>query len=147
LGIALREMEEKGKWKEVKALYAHSPYFKTLLDNSEMAMKKCFFPLTESFSRHPRFGKIWMMIYNEFELTKRFLLKLSGKQELMADYPIEQLSIQMRDRIVLPLSTIQQYAIMKFREAEKSGSPMKDIYEKLIIRCSFGVINAARNSA
>lgn len=147
VGTALQDMEKKGKWQQIKLLYAHSPYFKTLLDNSEMAMKKCFFPLTESFSKHPRFGKIWALIYNEFELTKKFLFKLSGKQELMSDYPIEQLSIQMRERIVLPLSTIQQYAIMKFREAEKSGSPMKDIYEKLIIRCSFGVINAARNSA
>ena len=34
----------------VKNLYDNSPYFKTLLDNSEMAMKKCFFPLTETFS-------------------------------------------------------------------------------------------------
>ena len=147
VGTALQDMEKKGKWHSVKQLYAHSPYFKTLLDNSEMAMKKCFFPLTESFSKHPRFGKIWFLIYNEFELTRKFIFKLSGKQELMSDYPIEQLSIQMRERIVLPLSTIQQYAIMKFREAEKSDAPMKEIYEKLIIRCSFGVINAARNSA
>jgi phosphoenolpyruvate carboxylase len=147
VGTALQDMEKKGKWQAVKQLYANSPYFKTLLDNSEMAMKKCFFPLTESFSKDPRFGKIWFLIYNEFELTKKFIFKLSGKQELMSDYPIEQLSIQMRERIVLPLSTIQQYAIMKFREAEKSDSPMKEIYEKLIIRCSFGVINAARNSA
>ena len=147
VGTALQDMEKKGKWHSVKQLYAHSPYFKTLLDNSEMAMKKCFFPLTESFSKHPRFGKIWFLIYNEFELTRKFIFKLSGKQELMSDYPIEQMSIQMRERIVLPLSTIQQYAIMKFREAEKSDSPMKEIYEKLIIRCSFGVINAARNSA
>jgi phosphoenolpyruvate carboxylase len=147
VGSALQEMERKGKWRQVKNLYMNSPYFKTLLDNSEMAMKKCFFPLTESFSRHPKFGKIWMMIYNEFELTKKYIFKLSGKQELMSDYPIEQLSIQMRERIVLPLSTIQQYAIVKFREAEKTGSAMKKIFEKLIIRCSFGIINAARNSA
>jgi phosphoenolpyruvate carboxylase len=147
VGSALQEMEKKGKWKEVKNLYVNSPYFKTLLDNSEMAMKKCFFPLTETFSRHPKFGKIWMLIFNEFELSKKYIFKLSGKQELMSDYPIEQLSIQMRERIVLPLSTIQQYAIVKFREAEKSGSGMKKIYEKLIIRCSFGIINAARNSA
>jgi phosphoenolpyruvate carboxylase len=147
VGSALQEMEKKGKWKEVKNLYVNSPYFKTLLDNSEMAMKKCFFPLTETFSHHPKFGKIWMMIFNEFELSKKYIFKLSGKQELMSDYPIEQLSIQMRERIVLPLSTIQQYAIVKYREAEKSGSGMKKIYEKLIIRCSFGIINAARNSA
>jgi phosphoenolpyruvate carboxylase len=147
VGSALQEMEKKGKWKQVKNLYNNSPYFTTLLDNSEMAMKKCFFPLTETFSKHPKYGKIWMLIYNEFELTKKYLFKLSGKQELMSDYPIEQLSIQMRERIVLPLSTIQQFAIVKYWEAEKSGSAMKKIYEKLIIRCSFGIINAARNSA
>jgi phosphoenolpyruvate carboxylase len=148
VGSALQSMERKGKWAEVRHLYEHSPYFKTLLDNSEMAMKKCFFPLTESFSRHPKYGSIWGMIFNEFELTKKYIFKLSGKQELMADYPVEQLSIQMRERIVLPLSTIQQYAIAKFREAEKNGVPaLKDVYEKLIIRCSFGIINAARNSA
>ncbi len=147
VGAALQEMEKKGKWKQVKNLYNNSPYFKTLLDNSEMAMKKCFFPLTETFSRHEKYGKIWMLIFNEFELTKKYIFKLSGKQELMSDYPIEQLSIQMRERIVLPLSTIQQYAIVKYREAENTGSEMKKIYEKLIIRCSFGIINAARNSA
>jgi len=147
VGSALQEMEKKGKWKQAKNLYRNSPYFKTLLDNSEMAMKKCFFPLTETFARHPKYGKIWRMIFNEFELTKKYIFKLNGKQELMQDYPIEQLSIQMRERIVLPLSTIQQYAIVKFRESEQSGSGMKKIYEKLIIRCSFGIINAARNSA
>jgi phosphoenolpyruvate carboxylase len=67
----------------------------------------------------------------------------------MADYPVEQLSIQMRERIVLPLSTIQQYALTKFQALEKSGapSPMREVYERLIMRSSFGIINAARNSA
>ena len=67
----------------------------------------------------------------------------------MADYPVEQLSIQMRERIVLPLSTVQQFAISKYRKLETSltNAAMKEIYEKLIIRCSFGIINAARNSA
>ena len=87
VGTALQEMEKKGKWKQVKNLYNNSPYFKTLLDNSEMAMKKCFFPLTETFSKHPKFGKIWMLIFNEFELTKKYIFKLSGKQELMSGLP------------------------------------------------------------
>jgi phosphoenolpyruvate carboxylase len=114
-----------------------------------MAMKKCFFPLTEHFSQHPVYGEIWRMIYDEFELTKKYILKLSGKSELMADYPVDTLSIQMRERIVLPLSTIQQYALTKFQAIEKSGEnkAMKEVYEKLIMRSSFGIINAARNSA
>ena len=150
VGAALQEMDKNGRWQEVKQLYEHSTFVKTLIDNCEMAMKKCFFPLTEHYSNHPVYGEIWRMIFDEFELTKKYLLKLSGKTELMADYPVEQLSIQMRERIVLPLSTLQQYAITRFRELEKSGgikNPLHELYEKLIIRSSFGIINAARNSA
>jgi phosphoenolpyruvate carboxylase len=149
VGTALQWIDKQGKWAEVKRLYANSPFFKTLLDNCEMAMKKCFFPLTEHFSAHPVYGEIWSLIYNEFELTQKYIFKLSGKNELMADYPVEQLSIQMRERIVLPLSTIQQYALTKIQALEKSGvnAPMKEVYERLIMRSSFGIINAARNSA
>ncbi len=149
LGTAFQALEKRGRWMQVKNLYDTTPFFKTLVDNCEMAMKKCFFPLTEHFSRHPVFGEIWTLIYNEYELTQKYVFKLSGKSELMSDYPVEQLSIQMRERIVLPLSTIQQYAITQFQHIESSliHSPMKEIYEKLIIRSSFGIINAARNSA
>jgi phosphoenolpyruvate carboxylase len=149
VGKSLQVLDQQGKWTAVKHLYDNSPFFKTLLDNCEMAMKKCFFPLTEHFSRHPVYGEIWNLIYNEFELTQKYIFKLSGKNELMADYPVDQLSIQMRERIVLPLSTIQQYALTKFQELEKSGDnkAMKEVYERLIMRSSFGIINAARNSA
>jgi phosphoenolpyruvate carboxylase len=149
VGMALQKMEQKGKWEAVKDLYGSSLYFRTLMDNCEMAMKKCYFPLTEHLSRHPDYGEVWTLMNNEFELTQKYIFKLSGKHELMADYPVEQLSIQMRERIVLPLSTIQQYAISRFRHIESTApnSPLKEVYEKLIIRSSFGIINAARNSA
>ncbi|RFM27588.1 phosphoenolpyruvate carboxylase [Deminuibacter soli] len=149
VGAALKKMEEAGKWKEVKTLYQHSMFFKTLMDNCEMAMKKSFFPLTAFLSRHPKYGELWNMIYEEYELTKKYVLKLSGESDLMGDYPVDQLSIQMRERIVLPLVTIQQYGITKVRELEEKliTSPQKDSYEKLVMRCSFGIINAGRNSA
>ena len=115
-----------------------------------MSMKKCFFPLTEYLSNHPQFGVIWKMIYHEFEKTKRYILKLTGNSELMESYPVDKLSIQMRERIVLPLLTIQQYALTQIREngkAKEDSPDLKSSYEKLAMRCSFGIINAARNSA
>lgn len=149
VGRALKKAQETGRFSEIKNLYKQSLYFKTLIDNCEMAMKKCFFPLTAYLASHPDYGEIWEKIYEEYELTQRYLFLLSGKNELMADYPVEQLSIQMRERIVLPLATIQQYAIMKVREIEKGNpqSPMKNSFGKLAMRCSFGIINAGRNSA
>ena len=149
VGTALQQLEKQGKWDELQKMYQRSLFFKTLIDNSEMAMQKCFFPLTSFLSTHPVYGEIWNKIHEEYELTKQYVQKLSGHTELMADYPVDQLSIQMRERIVLPLITIQQYAITKVRELEEQliDVPVKQTYEKLVMRCSFGIINAGRNSA
>jgi len=149
VGSALQEMERQGKLLELQKLYHQSLFFKTLLDNCEMAMMKSFFPLTAYLSAHKQFGELWQMIYDEYELTKQYLMKITGQAELMADYPVEQLSIQMRERIVLPLVTIQQYALTKIREMDEQliQAPVKETYEKLAMRCSFGIINAGRNSA
>jgi phosphoenolpyruvate carboxylase len=67
----------------------------------------------------------------------------------MAEYPVEQLSVSMREKIVLPLVTIQQYAMSNIRQIQKEQikDPLKETYEKLVMRCSFGIINAGRNSA
>lgn len=148
VGTALKKLDEAGRWEEIKDLYKNSLFFKTLMDNCEMAMKKSFFPLTAFLSTHPKFGEIWNLCYGEYELTKKYILRMSGQDDLMADYPVDALSIQMRERIVLPLLSIQQYGITKWRDIEEQliPSPYKDKYEKLIMRCSFGIINAGRNS-
>lgn len=149
VGTALLRMEQAGKFEAVQKLYKRSTFFKTLLDNCEMAMKKSFFPLTEHLAQDEKFGTVWNLLYEEHLLTKNYVLKLSGKQSLMEDYPVEQVSIQMRERIVLPLLTIQQFALMRLRQFESQfhESPEKEVLEKLVVRCSFGIINAGRNSA
>lgn len=149
VGTALCMLDQQGRFAEVKALYQNSLFFKTLLDNCEMAMKKCFFPLTAYLAEDSRYGEIWNRIHNEYELTKKYILQLTGSSELMAAYPVDQLSIQTRERIVLPLTTIQQFAMSRIRELEKNPAKaaFRQIYEKLVIRCSFGIINAGRNSA
>lgn len=149
VGTALQKMDQLGKLAQVKKLYRESLFFKTLLDNCEMSMLKSFFPLTAYLADHPKFGEVWQMIFQEYELTRQYIFRVAEKNEFMADYPVEQLSIQMRERIVLPLLTIQQYAIIRVRELEEAGiqPPVKATLEKLAMRCSFGIINAGRNSA
>ena len=149
VGAALQKMEREGKMNQLKSLYQNSLFFKTLIDNCEMAMKKCFFPLTEYLSKDEKYSEIWNMIYKEYIITEKYLFQLTGKNELMAEYAIEQQSIGMREKIVLPLVTIQQFAISNIRELEKElvTNTVKDTYEKLAMRCSFGIINAGRNSA
>jgi len=146
VGTALQQLDKQGRLDEIKQLYNTSLFFKTLLENCEMTMKKCFFPLTQHLSNDEVYGEIWQLIFNEFELTKEYIFKLSGRTTLMSNYPVDELSIQMREKIVLPLSTIQQYAISKINKLHDAPEEQKEVFKKLIIRSAFGIINAARNS-
>lgn len=150
VGSALKKMDYIGRFDEVVKLYNKSLYFKTLMDNCEMSMSKSYFPLTAYIAKDETFGELWNMIHNEYQLTVQYALKLSGNKSLMDNYPVDKLSIAMRERIVLPLLTIQQHAMSKIRECEMNGNEadeLKETYGKLVMRCSFGIINAGRNSA
>ncbi len=149
VGTGLRKATEKGNMGKLQALYKDSLFFRTLIDNCEMAMKKSFFPLTAYLAKNKKFGGFWRMIHDEYELTIEYLRILTGHRDLMHDYPVENISISMREKIILPLLTIQQFAMAKIRQLEKEGAgdKAKEPYGKLVMRCSFGIINAGRNSA
>ncbi|GGC96487.1 phosphoenolpyruvate carboxylase [Flavobacterium lutivivi] len=145
VGTALKYYEENDKWNDVKQLYNNSLFFRTLLENSMMSLAKSFFPLTSYMRHDEEFGDFWQIIYDEFLETKRLLLKIAGHKELMENYPDGIASIQMRENIVKPLLTIQQYALSQLRK--KPESEFSPVYEKLVIRSLFGNTNASRNSA
>ena len=146
VGTALQKMKEKGLWEDVKAMFRNVLFFRTLIDNSMMSMLKSSFALTQYIKDDPQYGAIWELIKKEFDLTYQLALELSDSTELMQDDKTGRASIQMRDKIVLPLLTIQQYALHQLHE--KNVTPeMKEVYEKLVTRSMFGIINAARNSA
>ena len=151
VGTALKLYEERDEWQKVQQLYNNSKFFKTLIDNSMMSLTKSFFDLTKYMSKDDEFGEFWQIIFEEYLTTKRLLLKLSGYEELMENEPTSKASIEVRESIVLPLLTIQQYALKKIQELEKAGAPADDpdkvIYEKIVTRSLFGNINASRNSA
>lgn len=144
VGSALRDMEKQGKLNDVTELYKNNPFFKALIDNCEMAMQKTFFPLTNHLKNDKTYGDLWRKIYDEYKLCEKYLAIVTQKTTFMTDFPVASASVQMREKIVLPLTTIQQYALTKIREDE---TDLKNAYEKLIVRCSFGIINAGRNSA
>ncbi|MES2576849.1 MAG: phosphoenolpyruvate carboxylase, partial [Bacteroidota bacterium] len=150
VGTALKHFEDTDQWNKVQDLYDNSLFFKTLLENSMMSLAKSFFPLTAYMKKDPQFGAFWQIIYDEFLETKRLLLKIAGHKELMENYPDGKASIQIRERIVLPLLTIQQYALLRINELNKEDKPdeaLIKVYEKIVTRSLFGNTNASRNSA
>ena len=149
VGTSLKTLEDQGKLEACKNLYKNSSFFRTLVENSMQSLRKSYFPLTSYMEKDPEFGEFWNWIYREYELSVEMLLKISGQKEMMESSPFLRESIALRASIVMPLVIIQQYAMMRMREMDKSESKdtsLHQTYEKLVIRSLYGNINASRNS-
>src|SRR5690606_38885999 len=122
-------------------------FFRTLLANSMMSMTKSYFPATSYLAKDKEFGEFWKKMHKEYKLSVDMVLEVSGLSELMDNNPVNKDSVKLRERIVLPLITIQQFAIQQLRNLDAKEKPHASLYKKLVLRCMFGIINAARNSA
>ncbi|WP_205942399.1 phosphoenolpyruvate carboxylase [Pedobacter sp. SYP-B3415] len=145
IGTALKNREAAGEWESVSKTYQESGYFKTIIDNCMMSMSKADFGITAHLADDPEFGVFWKQLYDEYELSKNMLLKLSGLESLMANYPVDKKSIAVRERIILPLVLIQHHALEKLRKGAAEDEAA--VYEKLAVRTVYGIVNAGRNTA
>lgn len=145
VGTALKAQEELGNWAQVQKTYHQSGYFKTIIDNCIMSMCKSDFEITAYLAKDKQFGAFWKQLHNEFELSKQMLLKLTGHETLMENYPVEKKSIAVREKIILPLVLIQHFALAKLKE--ELPDEKRQAYEKLAIRTVYGIVNAGRNLA
>ena len=150
VGTAMKKYEDNDEFHKLIEFYNSCDFFKTLIGNSMMSLSKSFFELTEYMANDTEFGDFWKIIYEEYKTTKRLILKLTNYTELMQSNPVGKASIDIRESIVLPLLTIQQYALLKIQELQKEGkadNELLKVYEKMVTRSLFGNINASRNSA
>ncbi|MBV2247166.1 MAG: phosphoenolpyruvate carboxylase [Lentimicrobium sp.] len=141
-GTALKSLIEAGNLEALKALFNEVGFFRTLVLNSMMSLLKCNFNLTRYIQKDEAYREFWNILYDEYLLSTEMLLKITGYTELMQEEPISRESIKIREKIVLPLLVIQQYALQKVTSGDQ-----KDVFDKLATRSLYGNINASRNSA
>lgn len=142
LGKALEKVAETRGHDHLARLYHGDPFFASLVNNSMQSLSKSRMALTQYLKDDAMYGGLWTDINEENGRTRRMitdLLEGTGWEEALSSMA----SIELRESVVLPLLVIQQYALM---ELERAGGE-NDVYESLIIRTLYGIINAARNSA
>ncbi len=143
VGVAIEEMEKRGKLDQVRKLYKESLFFRSLLGNSMQSLAKSFYPATAYLKDNETFGGFWNMLFEEYQRSFKSILKVAEMENLLQDNQVSRESIAIREKIVLPLITIQQYALQEILEKGKEDAAL----QKLILRTMFGIINAARNAA
>ena len=146
VGTALEALDKAGDFDKALKLYQNNAFFRTLISNSMMSLQKSFFKLTAYMEQDPEYGAFWKIIYEEFLRSKKYILMLTGLENLMQDQPAGKASITIREEIVQPLLTIQQYALLNIQQ-NSLDDVGREVMEKMVTRSLFGNINASRNSA
>ncbi|UII80533.1 phosphoenolpyruvate carboxylase [Flagellimonas sp. CMM7] len=143
LGSAIEAFRQQGRLEDVKKLFKEVPFFRALMMNSMMSLAKTNFELTSYMKEDSEFGEFWNILHDEYQLSKKMLLQISGHKILMEDEAVSRESVKIREKIVLPLLVIQQNALYHITQ----NSEYKELYEKIVTRSLYGNINASRNSA
>jgi len=76
-----------------------------------------------------------------------YLTETKQSKILMEKNPKDLLSVRLRENIIKPLIVIQQYALSQYNEFIGKDDGTAQLYADVVVQCSFGIINAARNSA
>ncbi len=112
-GLARMLARSGGDRRRVEDLFKSSLFFRTLLENAMMSLSKSYFPLTRYLEKDKRYGVFWRRIYKEATESKRLLKEVTGQHKLLETNLAVRESIHLRERIILPLLVIQQYAMRK----------------------------------
>jgi phosphoenolpyruvate carboxylase len=113
VGYALDRFAAKGS--EQQQLLANmkkeSPLFSDLIRNVELAMAKADLTIARMYADLVEDAKlrerVWLVLVEEFERTRRAILSLTGEQQILEDNAVLSRSIRLRNPYVDPMSLIQ----------------------------------------
>jgi phosphoenolpyruvate carboxylase len=104
-------------------LIDHFPLFHDLIDNVELGMAKADLSIARQYaglvSDPSRRERVFELIVEEFERTKRVVLELTGQSTLLERNPVLARSIRLRNPYVDPLSLIQVELLRRKRAGEE----------------------------
>jgi phosphoenolpyruvate carboxylase len=87
------------------------PLFSSLLSNVELAMAKADLTIARMYASlvtdEALRERVWKMLVEEFERTRRMLLSVTGESELLQNNSVLSRSIRLRNPYVDPMSLIQ----------------------------------------
>jgi phosphoenolpyruvate carboxylase len=152
-GVAqgLAKLMPRGGKRKLEDLYRSSLFFRTLVENAMMSLSKSYFPLTRYLEKDRKYGRFWKRIYKEATDAKALLKDITGQAKLLETNLAVRESIHLRERIILPLLVIQQYAMGMVKAVQRNPEAYPkgalDAYAKMVVKAMAANINAARNSA
>jgi phosphoenolpyruvate carboxylase len=123
--------EDEARWALLAAMYREWPFFKTLVDNAQLALRAAdmliaavYASLADPADREAVFPRL----RDEYRLSERALARLTGQRDLLDDAPWLQRSIRVRNPYIDPMNYVQVALLRRLREnpGEAEAEEMRD---------------------
>jgi phosphoenolpyruvate carboxylase len=134
----------------LREMYTHWPFFKSLLDNSEMSLIKADMDIAalyvELVPDRALGDSIFSRIREEYERTRTAVLSISGHASLMEKEPITQSAVQLRNPYVDPLNYIQVEVIRRLRSLKNpTGAELETLRDVMALTIN-GIAAGLKNT-
>ena len=110
----------------LQLLYQRWPFFRMLISKVEMTLSKVDIDLAHHYvqalgraEHREAFEQIFATIAQEFELTRDLVLQITGHHRLLDGDPALQLSVDLRNRTIIPLGFLQVALLRRLRDQNR----------------------------
>jgi phosphoenolpyruvate carboxylase len=144
VGSGLQAAADAGQEDLLREMAHDWPFFETFLDDMSMVLSKGDIHIAEQFSRlaGPLHDQFFPRIGEELALTKRWVMRLSGQQELLEHDPRLALSIRLRNPYIDPISTLQVDLLQRWRASDRQDEALL----RALVACVNGVSQGVQNT-
>jgi phosphoenolpyruvate carboxylase len=135
---------------QLQSMTRNFPLFLDIVRNVEMALAKADFAIARLYAdlvddKGLR-DRVYNLLYDEFELTRRMILAVTGQSTLLETNPVLERSIRLRNPYVDPMSFIQVELLRRKRASLKAGQPVSPELDRAITATINGIAAGLRNT-
>ncbi len=132
----------EGGLPSARAAYRAWPLLAVLLDNAAMSLAKADRRIAARYLALGGRADLTALVLDEYDLTRRLVLAVTGRDRLLADRPVLSRAVALRDPYVDALSHLQLRALTALR----SGGGERERLERLLLLTVNGVAAGLQNT-
>jgi len=140
---------DEEKLEKLRRAYREFPFFRTLVDNLQMALAKADMHIAKEYAgmiKDPAVrDRIFGMIEQEYELTTEMILRVTGQKDILDNVPVIQESIRLRNPYVDPLSYLQVQLLTELRALRARGEDDPNLLREVLLTIN-GIAAGLRNT-
>jgi phosphoenolpyruvate carboxylase len=138
---------DERRWERLSEMNRDWPFFRTMLDNAQMSMRKADTFIASVYSgladERTR-AEVFPALLAEYERTEQAILRLSGQRDLLENEPWLQRSIRVRNPYIDPMNYVQVALLRRLRAAPAAAEA--EALREVVLLSVNGIAAGLRNT-